>query len=399
MSSISPPRLRSPLSDTTNSIHSRSPTAFDTAKTTQSRHVRRKVSLRAFNPEADSSEDEWSDHSSIYTALRLSSSEASEIERRVTREERPKASSLDDGSVSRKGTISPGGTPITPLEKLIRPPGTPLQTIIEQKSIATLRAAHSFTRTSSLDNKSLLPSKTDLQSCTRRKKSFSEGDVTVIKVNEYPQSSSESSNTEGVLPGYAEPKEPLYSPPYRMPTPPGMPPWTGLGSEVTHPSRARSGRFFSLTNPHSWAHSPAMLRAGRFRPPSSGHTSGGPLDSHPFHNTPLASVVTSQGPTSGQMLMTGARPETPPVEHASPAPTDSMSRHVRFTSSVAGGDDTVQLGPYRRGLTHVDSAIESSHALVQPSIRPRSPRTIPPPPLMNTRLPPPSPDQIPPLRL
>ncbi|KAI9717120.1 MAG: hypothetical protein M1812_004868 [Candelaria pacifica] len=399
MSSASPPRLRSPLSDNTNRVHSRSPTAFDTAKTTQSRHVRRKVSLRAFNPDADSSEDEWSDHGSIYTALRLSSSEALEIQRRVTSGERRKLSSAEDGSVSPKGTVSPGGSPITPLEKLIRPPGTPLQTIIEQKSIATLRAAQSFSRVSSLDNIVLWPAKSDSRALARRKQSFSEGDIAIFKVKESIQSSSESSNVDGVLPGYAEPKEPLFSPPYRMPTPPGMPPWTGLGPQAPRTSQPRTGRFFSLTNPHGWAHSSAMSRAGRFRPPASGHTSGGPLDSHPFHNAPLASIVTSREEAQEQMLMSGARPETLPVHCPSPTPADLVSRHVRFTSSVVGGDDTVHLGPYRNAATRADSATESSHALVQPSMHTGSSPIIQPPPLLNTRSPHSPPGSMPPLRL
>lgn len=97
--------------------------------------------------------------------------------------------------------------------------------------------------------------------------------------------------------------------------------------------------------------------------------------------------------------MSGARQETTSVDHASSAPTDDASRHVRFTSSVAGGDDTIQGISYRSGVTPTDSATESCHTLVQPSVQTEGTPAIQSPPMLNTRNPPSPLDQMPRLRI
>ncbi|KAI4133660.1 MAG: hypothetical protein LQ347_002099, partial [Umbilicaria vellea] len=136
---MSLPGTRSPLGNSTNDLHARTPSpAFNTAKTTQSKQVRRKVSIRAFHPHVDSSEDLPSEHSSIFEALWVNPSVenlGTSADASITTDQppSPEKSPTCTDFLQPQRTTSPNAR----LRTIHIP--TQLTTITEQKSAATLR--------------------------------------------------------------------------------------------------------------------------------------------------------------------------------------------------------------------------------------------------------------------
>ncbi|KAI9777592.1 MAG: hypothetical protein M1839_008646 [Geoglossum umbratile] len=341
MSGSSTHGQRIPLSSNTNSlVPSRSPSPQDVAdKPAAPLALRRRSSFRRLNPRADSSEDPPSVHSSIFEAPYCSSSEGGDGgEKDDTKASQPRAardSSCGEESSSRSGetsgaaasSIGPG-----PRDRLTRLGRTPLETIMEKKSAATIRSP-SLARTHSLDG--LLPASSQTPSAdetppisrARRKQSFSFDDAAGLDSS---KRKSGSTATDEMLPpkkayrNYAGPNMPTHSRPERIPTPPGMPSWShfpqpaapalGPGTPPTARRPRRRDFFFRLPTgtPSSSEQTTSQTPDGiqittqqhfitvpsgrpRFRPPSSGHRSYGSLDMHPFHRAPLSKPWESNG--------------------------------------------------------------------------------------------------------
>lgn len=370
MATSSSPPLRSPLSSRTNSPTPRtpSPTNYATAKSTQARPPRRQLSLRTFHPHLDSSESDPSAHSSIFEAFYLT---PSAVERLGTDANAIKRASTGRSSGSSEAD---GNMPMT-VVGAARDPwiGTPLETITEQKSVATLRAVASLPQLrSSRDRRfkrtPVKPSTPSLALLTQHKHSFSLDDLPLRPRRRNSTLTRSDSTTASSLPHvheeherehehehrYAQPNEPTASPPHRMPTPPGLP---SFGTRAAHNYRIEPPPFrlrdlFSRTNAHAHANASAgantaiqtiglprgvvargpnaVVRA-RFRPTQSGHTGqfGGPnLASHPFH-----AAVLAKSPTVG-----GRRPslerDRPPAEQPRPARVRREARSARARRQV-----------------------------------------------------------------
>jgi hypothetical protein len=332
MSSSSNHSRRVPLSNNTNSLTSLSPQdAAD--KPTTPVALRRRGSFRRLNPRADSSEDPPSVHSSIFEAPYCSSSEGGgsgekdDIKALQTRAARDSSHGEESSSRSREApeTTAAGVGP-GPRDRLARLGRTPLETIIEKKSAATIRSP-SLARTHSLDGSMPASSQTLVTDGilpiprARRQQSFSFDDVASLESSKKPSNIA----TGGILPptkayrNYASPNMPTHSRPERIPTPPGMPSWSPSTPSAA-PGRApdaspspgtrrprHRGFFFRFPTatpspsdqtasqvpngiqatdpPHSVT---ASNGRPRFRPPPSGYRSYGSLDMHPFHGAPIA---------------------------------------------------------------------------------------------------------------
>lgn len=386
-SSTTPP-LRSPLSTSTNSPPPRtpSPSIYATAKTTQPRPIRHQLSFRTFHPHLDSSESDPSAHSSLFEAVYLSPSlitttttadaNANTLKRVSTR----RSSGSSEGG---DGTASTGMVVGAARDSFL---GTPLETIAEQKSVATLRTVTSLPQMRSSRTRSLRPTTTkpSLALLPQHKHSFSANDLP-LRLRHQPRNAalrSSDSTTATSPPGtasptptthahshahetYAHPNEPTASPPHRMPTPPGLP---SFNTPAAHnyriePPTFRLRDFFSR-NAHADANAfagpntiqtvglprgvvargpDAVVRA-RWRPTQSGHTGqfGGPgIASHPFHAAGFAKTVTlTETPTPtttmvGEPSVEGRAPEERPLRPQQPRSARTR-RHVRFEPSSAG---------------------------------------------------------------
>ncbi|KAI9765588.1 MAG: hypothetical protein M1840_007277 [Geoglossum simile] len=336
MSSSSNHDQRTPLSNNTNSlVPSRSPSPQDAAdKPAASLALRRRGSFRRLNPRADSSEDPPSVHSSIFEAPYCSSSEGGgsgeKDDAKALQAGAARDSSYGEESGSRPrdapGTTTAGAGP-GPRDRLTRLGRTPLETIIEKKSAATIRSP-SLARTHSLDGSvpasSHIPVEAPPIFRARRKQSFSFDDAASLESSKKKVSDIAAG---GILPpkkayrNYAGPNMPTHSRPERMPTPPGMPSWSS-STPSTAPGRAldaspspspstrrpRHRDFFfrfpigtPSSSEHTAPQTPNSIQVtdqrrfvtvpnGRpcFRPPPSGHRSYGSLDMHPFHGAPIA---------------------------------------------------------------------------------------------------------------
>ncbi|KAA6415193.1 MAG: hypothetical protein FRX48_01946 [Lasallia pustulata] len=215
------PGTRSPLGNSTNDLHARTPSlSFATAKSTQSNQIRRKVSVRAFHPHVDSSEDLPSEHSSIFEALWA----------------HPSAESFD----RRASTSAPGDQPLSPIkgttsndsprpQRTISPSAHPrtlhlptqLTTITEQKSLATLRPTPPHPPSALLHSL-----KAALQ--PRRKTSFSLDDLSLFHHPKPPPHAKPPPPPPPppAAPSPAPPTPPPRTRPLRFPTPRASPPST-----------------------------------------------------------------------------------------------------------------------------------------------------------------------------
>jgi hypothetical protein len=346
---------RSPLTILTNSpgpTPASSPTRHHRDKSSASQ-IRRKQSFRARNANVDSSESEPSSNNSIYEASYSYSAENLEMVsfNSIVQQIRGGA----EEPVLRSKTTSPRRPRLSGT-------GTVLDTIVEQKSTATMRnVAHQrpfpdIPRHLSLPQFDAPPYSTSPRlpvSYTRaaRAKSMSEGAMHISrKYSRNLLKSSSSEDGEGVYlstTDYAAPNLPLKDPPHRMPTPPGLSNnlWnsayprrhttisqnrqTSAISEQTEVRPNRYSRFFSLghggtrirlptgisvtRNPTDTdansritsapASSPSQTR--QWRPPQSGYRSYGSLDLHPFHRAPIAATITQNQPRANRMVDEG----------------------------------------------------------------------------------------------
>ncbi len=292
---MSLPGTRSPLGNSTNDLHARTPSpAFATAKTTQSKQIRRKVSVRAFHPHVDSSESFPSEHSSIFEALWTNPSVESFDTRANTSAPgdppaSPEKSTTSNDFLQPQRTTSPTTHPRT-----IHIP-TQLTTITEQKSLATLRPQPSLL--SHLSKPTAPP---------RRKTSFSLDDLSLFRPAHsktqphHLLNPSSDDETTPIPPPPTYPNTPHHPPPHRTPTPPGLPTFnTPQAIHYRLPApRLRFQDWFSTTPCEAeerymqqTAGLPrgvvmrgegGVLVRGRWRPVGGGYAAAGGLEGHRF---------------------------------------------------------------------------------------------------------------------
>lgn len=275
-----PLSFRPPLDDTTNSPHSRTPSpsspTYHTARSCLP-NLRRKLSLRALHSNLDSSEEIPSAHSSIYEASLVPWTEdipTPNIETDTTSGE------WDSSSAELK---KPPRRRLSPRKTHAAPPSAStttkrnlnihyphfLETITEQRSIATLR--------SSLSLKSI------------RKQSFSVPNPPLASITS-PPASPEPTPLDTIQP----PKHPVNPPPHRSPTPTGLPTFNtpeAVNYRLPAP-KIRFRDFFKLGDEErEWRIQTAglprgvlmrgeggILVRGRWRPPNVGRG----WDGHPW---------------------------------------------------------------------------------------------------------------------
>ncbi|TKA62874.1 hypothetical protein B0A49_10880 [Cryomyces minteri] len=335
-----PMRQRSPFSDRSNS-RSPPPTAAPV-----NRSLNRRTSRKQFFPHLDSSEDIPSEHSSVYDAMHWRSAdhldhvydedEATDAPATIPKHGGPNGGSADGSLLTleiislytegEKNSTSSIGTQDAGIRFINRPHGTPLATIIEQKSIATLRTAPSFpsvkrnfTPIHTSSNSHYLHTTSSTINENRRRISFSVDELALRGVQRWSEDSAHS-NSAAPVPADAEvlgsditrAVSPPFQPPKRIKTPDGLPRWPGdlptarpyLSSTSANPARAllnylRNSRSPRSTQPAARSETRPQ-RTGRafWRPPVSGHAAVGfaELTSHPFHNAPVAAP---DGTTAG----------------------------------------------------------------------------------------------------
>ncbi|OJD40508.1 alcohol dehydrogenase-like protein [Diplodia corticola] len=209
---------------------------------------RQAPSKRQLFPQLDSSEATPSESGSIYDAKQVSSeSEADEPpQNRPRSKKRPHYRSLPEEEWA--PSAIPNGFGVA-VRFINRPDATPLTTIIEQKSIATLRSAR------------LRAEKTEQKQPSRRQAALTIDEATLRELHEIMEnqrppdhkisSGSGSTNVDDV--GYpARPISPQHSPPFRAQTPSGLPRWPGdsPGSLRSPRRRASGGRGFRYALRH-----------------------------------------------------------------------------------------------------------------------------------------------------
>ncbi|GAD97080.1 predicted protein [Paecilomyces variotii No. 5] len=285
---------------------------------------RRAASLLAFQRDLDSSESIPSEHSSLYDAARASSGSDTgdqtyydSLSTQTTPDEQHGLSFTTSDQPIHNMTSSHSKWPVNTLA-----------TIIERKSNSTLRHSRSMSCLyDSFSGEGLLlsrPSRSDLHtstfSNTQRRKALSFNDA-------------DSCPGTSELLGYgrylASPGQPIYPPPTRSPTPPGLPSFGtqealfcasrfAIQPPIPGPSGAGDGRRNSYDSSLSGSYSEAFRRLFGFSPPlepcpprlplhaiaraedgtavrgrfpirQSGHGMdiSRPLDSHPFHRMTL----------------------------------------------------------------------------------------------------------------
>ncbi|MCJ1391089.1 hypothetical protein MMC18_003951 [Xylographa bjoerkii] len=351
---------RPPLSESTNDLNTYVAVASaHTIKTTWPNTLRRKASTRALHAEADSSESLPSSHSSIFEALYCDSSNEN-LDRKATW----------------LGTFVTGGsrsqlslpTAASKLEPAITPPNTPtrclhfptpLETITEQKSVATLRAQQSLSR--------------------RRKLSFSLDDLDLFRRSSRLFKNSSSSSSAVVHPQAAQrvyPVAPSAFPPRRMPTPPGLPTFNTPAASayrLPYPSTNFRSLFRRNKTPEErqWLAQTARLPQGvlmrgedgvfvrgRWRPSQSGHTGNArPVGArgevaHPLHVAPFATISATavnetnfNARTSSAARTAGGRMEQPVLQDVggllgpgSELPTFHRSENVQTAVSTSSNN-------------------------------------------------------------
>ncbi|KAI9814578.1 MAG: hypothetical protein M1827_003133 [Pycnora praestabilis] len=378
MSALTTGKARSPLSNGTNSRSSDSSSPFSTARSAQPKQLRRKVSFRTFAGNLDSSEEEPSEHWSVYDAQYLSSSVLSVLADnkenkgglRIVLGDNTQPSPPVPNPGSGEDTLlgDRSASPSSSLTKFQsrqnRRSGTPLETITEQRSIATLRPSRSLPRRNLLYGNipTLEPTEGVFADQARHKRSFSFDDLDLHKAtkpkSEDDPSVDSSTSLDTIYRDYAYPNQPTHSPPHRLQTPPGVPKWPGpravpaagpLARDNTTNSPSMIGRLFSFGSSSQRVALPSGVttqRARRYRPPQSGHGNyGGALDRHPFHQAPLAEIHSPEQPAH---LPSNADSKPPNPELLSPdtinepqpAAQPERPSHVRFTSSVRGGESS-----------------------------------------------------------
>lgn len=169
---------------------------------------RRVASSAAFDRDLDSSESIPSDHSSLYDAARASFVLDDEDQ------------TLSHGAQQDASARPLDSTALSPSHLRSNGPPHPLETITEQQSSSTLRRSRSVSQVHENAIGSDSPSK------ERRRSSFAAADrVRCRKVVSFDDSGSDfgASNWQHGTYSPVFPTEPVYPPPARSPTPPGLP--------------------------------------------------------------------------------------------------------------------------------------------------------------------------------
>ncbi|KAG5299550.1 hypothetical protein I7I50_07017 [Histoplasma capsulatum G186AR] len=322
--------------------------------------LRRVVSTKGFSQHMDSSESVPSEHSSLYDAV-LASFESDD-----SRRQRELDRHLDEAGPSNYGPTNFVGENMGTINQRLvyshgKWPGKKLETIVEQRSASTLRGslAPSVGDVDGPGNNRPLTTQEALVNppgtCGRKVYSFDDLDLPnrrprdgASRLPNRSSSSGASFELRGLFPHISpvEPTQPVYPPPVRSPTPPGLPSFgsrEAIHYAPTQSNRSRpsnhytplshrglqqglvaegdeeddlccaSGlkRLFGLpscmgarpptlpTGAVARAHDGTMVR-GRFGPRQSGHGVGaGPtargLESHPFHRSSLPAARVKDG--------------------------------------------------------------------------------------------------------
>ncbi|KAI9046746.1 hypothetical protein LZ554_009484 [Drepanopeziza brunnea f. sp. 'monogermtubi'] len=315
----------------------------------------------------DSSEEIPSSHDSIFEAYCLSGSEGSfhkaeliDIPGRIPRlilrnDENSRATS--PSSVADTISFRYGN-------------GTVLDTITEQKSVATLRSKN--TKTKSADASPNVPFLTHRDSfiiskTPRRMVSFSLDDIELIKQSYHDACTKiEKEAFQPLLLEhiYAEPKTPIHAPPDRLPTPEGMPSWTEAQKRPIPPRRRPQPvkqnifrKFLGMPGFPKKTSSQERDRtvsapvrgrtAPRFRPPKSVY---GPIDQHPFFSAPLARIDEPQPVSaSGTHDPTSAiKPKSKRLrkEHKVRFATSATAQDSEFNILQAAVESTADVAPH-----------------------------------------------------
>ena len=291
--------VRSPLNDSTNDLrfHSPSPPP-DTIWLPKNKRLRRKASTISFRPDVGSSDSMNSGHSSIFDALSFHPSSESVVAK------------LPSSSTFVTGGQSPGSwighniqdqqlqhpaTPESPSSRTLHLP-TQLETITEQRSIATLRPHRnkSIKRTASIASHASKPTSAKSPQATagaRRRLSYSLNDLELShRYTRHFMTSSDESALRA-LDEPTVPNRPVHPPPPpRMPTPPGVPKFNTVAASNYRlpPPPLRFRDLFRLTKTPAeleWEAQTVGLPRGvimrgengvlvrnKFRPGQSGHT-------------------------------------------------------------------------------------------------------------------------------
>ena len=292
------PYCRPPLSESTNDLNAYVAVASaHTIKTTWPNTLRRKASTRALYAEADSSESLPSSHSSIFEALYCDASNENFDGKAAWLGTFVQGGSRSQPSLSTDAIkLESASTPPNPSKRSIHLP-TPLETITEQKSKATLRAQQSFS--------------------TRRKISFSLDDLDLYRRSSRLFKHTSSSSSTAVhphVPQLVYPVAPFSSPPFRVPTPPGLPTFNTSAAtayRLPYPRTTFRSLFRRNKTPEErqWIAQTTRLPQGvlmrgedglfvrgRWRPSQSGHTGNArragarAVVARPLHVAPLAGV-------------------------------------------------------------------------------------------------------------
>ena len=356
------PNSRSPLGDSTNelSIPDRNLVA-EATRNGGSRRLRHKASIRAIRSTADSSESLPSSHSSIFEALCYSPSTES------LDEKAPWAATFVAGGRSppawRDIDIASTSLERTPKASLIRSVHhpTPLETITEQKSIATLRPQASFSSPSGSSVRASIGKRASPNTLTptagaRRKKSFSFDDLLILRRSSRLFKNSTSSSHDGTAAPLASnvyyPTVPDQAPPVRTPTPPGLPTFNtpAASSYRLPPPNMRFRDYFRTTRTpeeREWTAQTAALPRGVIMRGEDG-------------------VVVRGRWKAGQSGHTGNLGRTVNLSamhdslYRAPTTNTANGRHVTFSGSVRGGEDESIERMHLRQLEQPQNADETA---------------------------------------
>ena len=138
------PEVRLPLSNTTNDFNRQDVASSNgDVIVIPAKSLRRKPSTRALHPQIDSSESLPSSHSSIFEALYCSSNSEHAVSKELRQSTFVTGGIRSDGSSSKRDNSIDELDTLETLPKWSIHHPTPLETITEQKSMATLPNYHS----------------------------------------------------------------------------------------------------------------------------------------------------------------------------------------------------------------------------------------------------------------
>lgn len=248
-----------------------------------------------------------------------------------------------------------------------KPNSTPLCTIIEQRSFATLHSKASnltFKIRATQEHGKRKCSKENLNIILRGPKPASADDVMFQNRTGMTRdvSATNSLPTSDIF--YSQPLEPPFQPPHRISTPKGIESWPG---ETIAPTQSRTGISFShvsrtilrralrertislrsaISNPWNSTRKRRQVDHCRpWRPPVSGHATAGytTTSQHPFQRAPIAPVLP---PSMGANTSTAAR-----CREASQTPIRRVSSAQRALGAVCGNAIPTQASPDDRPRT------------------------------------------------